>query len=767
MPHPDTITTAMSALAFARPWVLLGLLALPVLLFLLWRAERLSRRAVGALVAQRLLPLLSTQVNWGARRAIGGLRVLGLALVIVALAGPRMGYVEVERETRGLDVILAVDTSRSMLAQDIKPDRLTRTRLAALDLAGALKGDRLALVAFAGGGFLQVPLTVDYLAMRESIQALDTDVIPTQGTNFADAIRLALDAFGNADQQSRAIVIFSDGEECSGDVAAQVRELTSRKIPVFTVGVGTAEGGPIPVKDDYGNQQYHRDANGKIVQTKLQEPSLQELAQQTGGEYFRLEETPRLAEVLQERLQRVNSDASTVTNREPLERYQWPLAAGLILLVAAQMLGDRRERPAVLARSGARRTAIPAEPPVPRPPARRGGFRKRMLRNLRRTVDPVSRVLLVGALAIALAPRAEAKSLGEQALDFQKQGNDAKALELYQQQLRKDPGSPLADQLNFNAGIAAFKQGKTDEAIRGFSQSLLSENKGLQEQSHYNLGKSFFKRGADEKTKDPKAAIEDWERSVEQYQNALKLNSENTKARANLDYTRQQLEELKKQQPPQNQQKQDEQKQDQEKENQQDKQDQQQKQEQKDKQDEEKQDEQDQEKRGGGEKQDDKNLGGGGSKVESDQQQKPGEQAQNEGQKDGQQSKEQNEQARKEDEQTGPGNQRPEKGEDHKAGEEEGEYRKDQKITPSIDDTAKKEDQPKPGQGGEVQASPSNESGQEQSKGDEEKAVAALSEPGRMTRQEAASLLESLNSDEANGVILESRSGRNPPGKDW
>ena len=769
-------------LGFARPWALWLLLALPFLVLLMVRAEVLSRRAVKALIAQRLQPLLSTQVNWGARRLIGGLRILGLAALLLALAGPRMGYREVERESRGLDIIFLIDTSRSMLAQDVKPDRLTRTKLAALDLAEALKGDRLALVAFAGGGFLQVPLTVDYVAMRESIQDLDTDVIPTQGTNFGDALRLAIDAFGNSDKHSRAIVIFSDGEEWSGEADDEVKTLANQGVPVFTVGVGTTEGAPIPEHDRYGNTAYHKDSGGQIVQTKLEEAKLEDIAKKTGGEYLRLEETPRLADVLKNSLKRVDSEAASVTSREPLERFQWPLGLGIALLVLAQLLGDRRERQGLLARGGARRNESAAEPPVP-------------LSGVPTPARVVTRGLVIAfALGIVTgrSHQAMAVSLGEQAVELQKSGKDKEALELYRKQLEKSPDSPLAGQLNFNAGVAAFKAGKTDEAIRGFSQSLLSEDHNLQEQSHYNLGKSFFKKGADARQASPEETVKDWEKAVEQYENTLKLNSQNTKAQANLDYAKKQLEELKKQQEQQKPQDQ-KQKQDQKKDDQ--------------KQDKKDQDQKKDQQSGGQQNQDqpqkDQPQKGQGQKDQKDQ---PGQdqQAKNDSQKDGQQGK-QDSQQQKPGSQDGKGQQAqndkdkgqegsPSKPEDQKQGQGDkddqakpkpdsgqgnvadnkqqpgGQKGEDQKKDqPSVDDSAKQDGQ-KPGEDSKGQASQdfqasSNKPEGGESKGEEAQALARG--PVAMTQKEASSLLDSLEADEAKGTILESRSTRRPPGKDW
>ncbi len=174
--------------------------------------------------------------------------LLGFALAITALAKPQWGYTYEDVKRKGLDLIFAVDTSRSMLSNDVPPSRLQRVKLATQDLLHQLQGDRVGLIAFAGRAFLQAPLTIDYSAAVESINDLDTNTIPEGGSNISAAIDLAVQTFGKSAIGNRALIIFTDGEELSGDAMKTAKAAADGGVRIFTVGVGTPEGSLIPIK---------------------------------------------------------------------------------------------------------------------------------------------------------------------------------------------------------------------------------------------------------------------------------------------------------------------------------------------------------------------------------------------------------------------------------------------------------------------------------------------------------------------------------------
>src|SRR6202043_689081 len=184
---------------------------------------------------------------------------------------------------KGLDLLIAVDTSRSMLSDDVQPNRIERVKLAIQDLINELQGDRVGLIAFAGRAFLQAPLTIDYDAVVEAINDLDTKTIPEGGTNISDAIALAARTYGKSAVGNRALVIFTDGEELSGDAVKAAKAAADAGIRIFTVGVGTPQGSLIPVPNEDGGTSFVKDSSGQVVKSKLDDKRLREIAEATGG----------------------------------------------------------------------------------------------------------------------------------------------------------------------------------------------------------------------------------------------------------------------------------------------------------------------------------------------------------------------------------------------------------------------------------------------------------------------------------------------------
>src|SRR5216117_2720189 len=216
-------------MSFGAPEWLWGLLLIPILMAFFIRAERLGLRRLQEFVSARLLPQLAGTVNRPRRVVRFALQLLGLSFGLLSLAQPRWGYTFEDVKRKGLDLLIAVDTSRSMLSNDIQPHRLERVKLAIQDLINELQGDRVGLIAFAGRAFLQAPLTIDYDAVVEAINDLDTKTIPEGGTNISSAIALATQRFGKSATGNRALIIFTDGdvtdrEELSSEAAKTAKE---------------------------------------------------------------------------------------------------------------------------------------------------------------------------------------------------------------------------------------------------------------------------------------------------------------------------------------------------------------------------------------------------------------------------------------------------------------------------------------------------------------------------------------------------------------
>ena len=275
---------------FEHPNLLWLLLVIPpaLALFFWWR-ERARRELLTQFVEARLLESLTVGISMARRKFRFALLIFAAALLIVTLARPQRGFDLQEVERRGLDIVVAVDTSKSMLTADIAPNRLARAKLAALELMQRAAADRMGLVAFAGGAFLECPLTVDNTAFQQSVAALDVHSVSEGGTAIAEAIQTAQTAFKEGGGQ-RVLVLLTDGEDNVNEAAALAAAQNAAKagMKIFTIGIGTTAGDLIRVTDANGNSDYLRDEQGNVHQSKLNEPLLQRIAVATGGFYLPL-----------------------------------------------------------------------------------------------------------------------------------------------------------------------------------------------------------------------------------------------------------------------------------------------------------------------------------------------------------------------------------------------------------------------------------------------------------------------------------------------
>jgi len=263
--------------------------------------------------------------------------------VIVALAGPQWGFRWEEAEQKGVELVVALDVSKSMLAEDLKPNRLKRAQLAVQSLLDQLEGDRIGLVGFAGSAFLSCPLTSDYSAYALILNQMDTDIIPLGGTDLEAALMTALDAFSKTAVGAQAIVLMTDGEEHQGSLEKALTAARQADIKIFTVGLGSQQGELIPVIGSNGSRAYLKDAQGKVVQSRLNEALLQRIARETGGSYFRATQVSLGLEsvhaVVKGQLQETTFDQKM--NKIYTHRFQWPLALALFLLLAEAFLPRR------------------------------------------------------------------------------------------------------------------------------------------------------------------------------------------------------------------------------------------------------------------------------------------------------------------------------------------------------------------------------------------------------------------------------------------
>ena len=324
---------------------LAALALIPLAAALLWRGATLRRRALARFGDLALVRQLSRTVNARARFWKAVLVLVALGFGVVGMARPQFGSrVETVRR-EGMDVVVALDLSTSMLAEDIAPNRLQRSKLEIQRLIERLDGDRIGLIAFAGQAFVQSPLTSDYGAARLFLNAMDTDLVPVQGTDLGAALDLALDAFSEAPVEERLVIVVTDGEDHEGGIDAALTRAIAAGVTIHTVGVGSTDGVPIPEFDAAGRPAgFKRDETGAVITTRLDETTLREIAASTGGQLFR--STPEASELtaLIDEVAALGGreiDAREVTQFE--EQFQIFLGAAILLLFLESLWTDRKK----------------------------------------------------------------------------------------------------------------------------------------------------------------------------------------------------------------------------------------------------------------------------------------------------------------------------------------------------------------------------------------------------------------------------------------
>ncbi len=317
-------------------------LAIP-LLWILFVLLRRRRRALEDLIAPAMIPVLAP--HWNPARAKARLWLRGLAFVMLflALARPQWGFHWEEVRRKGLDMVVVLDTSRSMMASDIKPSRLQQAKWGIRDLLRNLRGDRVGLVPFAGSSVLQCPLTIDYAAFTMTLDDVYSGIIPKGGTAIEQALRTAIAAFPADGTADRVILLITDGEDHEGDALSLLTELKEKNIRVYSIGIGTLEGEMVPAGEGQG--AYFKDRQGQIVKTALKEDVLQKLALGTGGTYVRSAPGDTgLERVFRESIDSLKrSEQETRTAKIYEERFLWPIAVALLLLAWEAILSDRRK----------------------------------------------------------------------------------------------------------------------------------------------------------------------------------------------------------------------------------------------------------------------------------------------------------------------------------------------------------------------------------------------------------------------------------------
>ena len=330
---------------FAEISMLHGLWLVGILFaFLLWTLNH-RRRMIEKFVESKLLGDIAATLNLRRYTLKNILLTLVLVLSVLALARPQWGFEYREVKRQGLDILLVVDVSKSMLTEDVKPNRLERVKLSIQDLLKKLKGDRIGLVAFAGDAFLVCPLTVDYGGFLLALKDLSPDTVPRGGTDLERAVKEAMKGYEKTPNKYKAVIVMTDGESLEGDPLAAARQAQEKGIKIFTIGVGAQEGELIRLPRDGGSIEFLKDDRGNYVKSRLNEKFLREIAQATGGAYVRSTALESGLELIYDRhLSKMEKrDVASKVDRKYFERFQIPLGIALLLLLAETCISTRKK----------------------------------------------------------------------------------------------------------------------------------------------------------------------------------------------------------------------------------------------------------------------------------------------------------------------------------------------------------------------------------------------------------------------------------------
>jgi Ca-activated chloride channel family protein len=471
-------------MTFVHPAVLQALWLLPVLLLLRLWASAKSQHAAQLFIAPSLRGELvrtsSALLSWS-RFAF---QLLALCSLIIAVAGPRYGEEEIPVKEQGRSVLIAIDTSRSMNAVDIKPSRLERAKLAAEDLMISLANERVGLIAVAGSAYMQAPLTNDHDALVENIQALDSYTVPAGGSKLSAGVKEALQMCSKTAAREHCLIFFSDGGETDPELDTSLRQAREKNIRIITIGIGTKEGSLIPNLDAGSTNEYVIDPETqRAVHSTLNEGLLQQMASATNGRYFNLGESGAsrgfIAQVLST-MGSIETGAKEVT--VPIERFAWPLSLGIIALIIALLL-----RSHLFIR-----------------PSRVG----------------------VALLLLGLAQPAWAKTNYnlEAARKAYELNDFSHAVEIYNYLL--DHESAPRELINYGLGSALYKLGKQDRAIEALSKALQSDEPEMQKNAHHTLGNSLYEAGDSVLKSQPAQTHKAWTDAISHYDAALKIKDD-------------------------------------------------------------------------------------------------------------------------------------------------------------------------------------------------------------------------------------------------
>ncbi|MCP4113922.1 MAG: VWA domain-containing protein [Desulfobacteraceae bacterium] len=472
----------------------------PHMLYLVWvvlllagvivYGTRKRARILGRFASAKAFEAIAPGVKTKKRLIRGVLTILAFLCLVAALAGPLVGFRWETVEQKGVDIMICLDLSRSMLAQDIKPSRLERAKREILDLLGMMKSDRAGLVAFAGKAILQCPLTMDHGAFNIFLNALEPDYLPVGGTDIGGAIDTALSGFEKEQVSEKAIILITDGENTSGVPLEVAKKAARENVRIFCIGVGSEAGAPVPDV----NGGFKKDGQGRIVISKVDDSGLEKIASTARGVYVRSDAGDMDLDLIYDREIRGRMEKKTLKSgkRKVWEnRFQWFLFPAVVLLLIETMLADNR----------------------------RGIFFSLLF----------AAVLLGSTPAPGFAGASKSVQKGIEAY----QAGEYERAEKHFIDAQLD--RPEMAELYYNIGSAAYKKGDYEAAVKNFTRAGETDDSNLKAKAGYNLGNALYRSGR----------IED---AIKEYEGVLSLAPGDTEAKENLEFVKKKLKERKKQQ---------------------------------------------------------------------------------------------------------------------------------------------------------------------------------------------------------------------------
>jgi Ca-activated chloride channel homolog len=326
-------------------WLFL-LVLIPIIIIVFIFSIRWRKKAIGVFGQLKLVYKLMPMASELKLRTKFILFSIAITALIIGIANPQIGSKMEEVKREGVDLMIAIDLSNSMLAEDLQPNRLMRAKQSISKLIDRLDGDRIGLIVFAGDAFVQLPITTDYSAAKLFLSTINTSIVPTQGTAIGKAIGLSIKSFDLKNDQSKAIIVITDGENHEDDAIKKAEEAEELGIFVHTIGMGSAEGGPIPIKNRYGSvTSYQKDKEGNTIITVLNEEMLKQIAQAGGGSYIRANSTQSGLNALFKEINKMEKkEIGSKVFTDYKDRFQWFIGLTIILLIIEIMIKGRKNK---------------------------------------------------------------------------------------------------------------------------------------------------------------------------------------------------------------------------------------------------------------------------------------------------------------------------------------------------------------------------------------------------------------------------------------